>query len=479
MGSRATSKERLLYPPHVAAALVVASIALYAFFSIWPMAFSIGLAFTDANEKNMVPNPQMIASLENARSCALAFASRPEAAASARGALRSSEQILEAINASASRLLQMLVNGSWDPLAASLTVQELWQAANNLSTIPVLLGEAFNCTELGYPTSIPLISPDALSNLTRIYELSSIVAVQYVSMSPQDLESKLRALLGFVNVTLAYLRELDVNYVQYMQQLAGELAREEDSLRLHYVGLSNFVKLFEDPRFIYSLYKTSLFVVTSVPIKVLLGLGLALLFASQAIYGRRIMRGLLLTPWALPILLSGMAWQFLFRPNGLLGSLMHIDIFNNEWQAFLVYNLFEAWLAYPFIMTVVMGALSGVSRDLIEAAYVDGAGLWARYRMVILPLISRPLILATILTTGASLQAFMVPLLINYGQPFGVISVPLVGTATGRLNDMLLLFGYDRVTIDHQYAYAAATYVVVVAIIIAYVLAWFAISRRR
>jgi len=48
----------------------------------------------------------------------------------------------------------------------------------------------------------------------------------------------------------------------------------------------------------------------------------------------------------------------------------------NEWHAFIIYNLFEAWLAYPFIMTVTQGALRGVPKDVIEAAYIDGASVF-------------------------------------------------------------------------------------------------------
>jgi len=81
------------------------------------------------------------------------------------------------------------------------------------------------------------------------------------------------------------------------------------------------------------------------------------------------------------------------------------------------------WLAYPFIMTVTMGAIASIPRELIEAAYIDGASAWLRFRKVMLPQVIRPILFATILTTGSSLQAFMIPLLINSGGPEGMIRI--------------------------------------------------------
>ena len=77
-------------------------------------------------------------------------------------------------------------------------------------------------------------------------------------------------------------------------------------------------------------------------------------------------------------------------------------ILNNEWDAFILYNIVEMWLAYPFIMTVTMGAIAGIPKEIIEATYIDGASVWLRFRKVLLPQVMRPVLFATVLTTGAS-----------------------------------------------------------------------------
>ncbi|MFN3268113.1 MAG: carbohydrate ABC transporter permease, partial [Zestosphaera sp.] len=84
---------------------------------------------------------------------------------------------------------------------------------------------------------------------------------------------------------------------------------------LMFIGLSNFIQLFSDPAFYYSLLKTLLFLATSVPLKILVGVGLAFLLSTPLIYGRKIMRGLLLTPWALPAILSVMIWRGVLDPR--------------------------------------------------------------------------------------------------------------------------------------------------------------------
>lgn len=273
------------------------------------------------------------------------------------------------------------------------------------------------------------------------------------------------------SISLAFT---NANYINIFNPQAKE--------PLRFIGLENFIKLFNDPGFYYSVYKTLLFVATSVPLKVLVGIMLAFLFASPNIIGRRIMRGLLLAPWALPVVMSIMVWRGLFDPESgpiatLFTSIIGRDysIYRYEWDAFLAYNIVEMWLAYPFIMTVTLGAITGVPREVIEASLIDGANWWARFRYIILPQISRPLWFATILTSGASLQAFLVPMLLNDGGPTQIVST-VVGKAFVRVNDLLMLFGYHRAFMDGEYGYATAFYIIVVLILSVYMYIWFRVS---
>lgn len=253
---------------------------------------------------------------------------------------------------------------------------------------------------------------------------------------------------------------------------------------LRVIGLDNFQKLFNDPAFYYSLLKTLLFLGTSVPLKILLGVGLAFLFSSPLIYGKRLLRGLLLTPWALPTILSVMIWRGALDPKyGPMTPLFSFIVGRqfqavgttiNEWDAFLVYNVIEMWLAYPFIMTVVGGAISGIPKEVIEASIVDGAGALVRTVKVVLPLIMRSVAFIAVLTSGASLQAFLIPFVLNDGGPM----IKYMGKLLNS-NDLLLLYGYHRFMRDYEWGYAAAFYLVMVLILSVYVFIWFKFIFQR
>ena len=196
------------------------------------------------------------------------------------------------------------------------------------------------------------------------------------------------------------------------------------------------------------------------------------------VIGRKALRALLIIPWAMPFLLSAVTWKFLFQANGQLGRLFGLNMNTDQWDAFLVYNLFETWLAYPFVMTITQGALRGIPKDVIEASYIDGASVFTRFRKVVLPMIKKPVSLAAVLTTGASLQAFLVPLVLNGAGPIGDVCAPGIGCRAGYMNEMLIVFGYYRITIDREYGYAASIYLIVLAIILAYVAIYFKFLKK-
>ncbi|MEM4789180.1 MAG: sugar ABC transporter permease, partial [Ignisphaera sp.] len=79
---------------------------------------------------------------------------------------------------------------------------------------------------------------------------------------------------------------------------------------------------------------------------------------------------------------------------------------------------------------------------------------------------------------GASLQVFMIPLIINGGYPIGEIRVPYIGSAVGYKNEVLILFGYNRIMINNEYGYVASVYLVVIFIIMVYVALWFLVTRK-
>ena len=195
----------------------------------------------------------------------------------------------------------------------------------------------------------------------------------------------------------------------------------------HFVGTRNYWELFTiDPRFVKSIYVTAYYAVFSIPLSIVLGLGVSVLM-NQKVLGIRLFR----TIYYLPAILSGVAtsilWQWLFNPTtGLINQalMLHIRpaIVNGAlaWQP-LVTNppgwlLDEQWAMPAFIimglwgiggaMIVYLAALQGIPEETYEAARIDGAGPWKSFLHVTLPLMTPAIFYQLVVGTIYSLQMF-------------------------------------------------------------------------
>jgi len=397
--TRKPPTRKVLFPTKVALLLVLPSLALYLFFNIWPMLFSIGVAFTDATRYNILPSPEKIQDLRNSIACAEYLKTSTQHRENALAIVRNLDETFNIVKESFRGIKGILDTGrardEITPYALNLTT-----ASRIIKRVRGRIGEVFNCVMFGYPTTLELIPKGILEDLDSLLTVISRVAGSYLYLEHHILYKDVVDGLNLTVKLREFFYKLEVDYEGYMDKYIESAVKELDKLGLKFIGVGNFQRLSTDPRFYNSLYKTLLFVATSVPLKVSVGVLLALLYSTPLIYGKRALRTLLLVPWAMPFLLSAITWKFLLLPNGQLGGALGININVNEWHAFLSYNFFEAWLAYPFIMTVTQGALSGLSRDVIEAALVDGASLRERLFKVVFPLIAKPVTLASILTTG-------------------------------------------------------------------------------
>ncbi|MEM4732836.1 MAG: sugar ABC transporter permease [Desulfurococcaceae archaeon] len=471
---------KVLFPTRIALLLFVPSLILYLFFNTWPMIFSIGIAFTNADRFNISPDPQRIEDLRNAISCAETLKVNETLKQRVVELLDPAVARLDRVARDLEQIKAMLEEGVEPQDIPLLYFESAYRSARGLARLREDFGLFFDCTTYGYLTRQEIVPGTVLRSIDSLITLTATLVQVYQTMSRDDLYERVSTGVRIASELRDYLFKLESDYEGFLDDFILDTRRNLESLELRFIGLENFVKLFSDPRFYNSIFKTLLFVATSVPLKVSFGVLLALFYSSTLLYGRKIMRTLLLVPWAIPFLLSALTWRFLFLPNGVLGQLMKLNVNVNEWDAFLVYNLFETWLAYPFIMTITQGALRGVSKDIIEAAYIDGASLWMRLRKVVFPQIARPVLVATVLTTGASLQVFLVPLVINGAGPHGEVCVQHVGCTPGLKNEMLIVFGYNRVMRADEgfYGYAASIYIVVLALVLVYVFAWFKLMKR-
>jgi multiple sugar transport system permease protein len=167
------------------------------------------------------------------------------------------------------------------------------------------------------------------------------------------------------------------------------------SINAPWAGLSNYTVMFHDPIAQSAIVHTLIFTVGSLAGQFVIGFGLALLFSTH-FPGRTIARSLVIVPWLVPLLVTGVIFRFMFQEEGgaVNQALMDIGFIHTpiDWlgstsYALLTVTLANIWLGVPFFTLLLYSALQEVPAEVKEAAVIDGAGPWQRLRLVILPII--------------------------------------------------------------------------------------------
>ncbi len=199
--------------------------------------------------------------------------------------------------------------------------------------------------------------------------------------------------------------------------------RTPDAYR--FVGLANFALILQQPIFWHSLQVTLLFTLLSVTLTCLVGLALALLL-HQPFAGRAVLRALLLIPWAIPPVVNGMMWRWIFDPKigALNGVLYSLGIIQSYQYWLLDANVViwavvaaNVWNHVPLVAVLLLSALQAIPADMYDSARVDRAGLVNRFRHITLPWLLHPLLIVVILQTMTSLRAFDTIYALTSGGP--------------------------------------------------------------
>ena len=192
-----------------------------------------------------------------------------------------------------------------------------------------------------------------------------------------------------------------------------------------WIGLENYLYALTDPDFRASIWRTLYFTVVSVTLEGIIGVLVALLL-NQKFIGRNVLRVLVILPWALPTIVNAMMWRLNFNPdygsiNALLSQLGIIDGYRS-WlgspDAALNAVMFaDIWKNYPLVTLLVLAALQSIPEDLFEAARLDGASAWRRFRAITFPAIVAPLGVALVLRTIDAFKIFDIIYVMTRGGP--------------------------------------------------------------
>jgi multiple sugar transport system permease protein len=171
-----------------------------------------------------------------------------------------------------------------------------------------------------------------------------------------------------------------------------------------FAGLDNYRFVFQDPTSRDAIVRTFEFTVGSLIGQFIIGFALALLFTLE-FPGRTIARSLIIVPWLLPLIVTGVIFRFLFQAEGgavnqilhAVGLINHpVQWLNDPHLALWTILIANIWLGVPFFTLLLYSALQDVPIEVKEAAIIDGAGPWQRLRLIVVPIIL-PVIEVTVL----------------------------------------------------------------------------------
>lgn len=201
-----------------------------------------------------------------------------------------------------------------------------------------------------------------------------------------------------------------------------------------FVGLANYARALEDPVFWRSMANAAIYLVATVPAQVFLGL-LCAAALNASFRGRTAFRVMIYIPVITSWVVVSILFRYLFASdNGLMNFLLvdatgwlskNVDWFNGRWTALFVISLLGVWKGVGWSMLIFLAALQSVSRELYEAAQMDGAGPVRQFRHVTVPGIRKTLTFVTILLVIGAFNVFISVRLITDGGPAGLTEVPL------------------------------------------------------
>ena len=193
---------------------------------------------------------------------------------------------------------------------------------------------------------------------------------------------------------------------------------------MRFVGLQNYARLLETPLFWQAFGNTLYFVVIGVPLSVGTSLGLALLLHSRLVRFRGLFRTALFAPVVTTLVAVAVIWRYLFNTqygliNYALGGLgiEQIDWLGDPTWAMPAIIVFAVWKNFGYNMLILLAGLQAIPEELYEAARIDGASFWRRFRHVTLPMLGPVMAMVNVLTIAGYFQLFAEPYVMTQGGP--------------------------------------------------------------
>ena len=261
------------------------------------------------------------------------------------------------------------------------------------------------------------------------------------------------SVLPYVLLSPAVLATLLIVFYPMLQALTTSLYNNIlwKPRAVRFIGLDNYIAIWNDPVFWSSLGRTAIWIGATVPCQLLLGLVTALLL-NQQFRWRTLARSLILIPWALPSVVIGLMWAWIYNPQvGLLNDLLlRMGVLQSAmpWLADPATSLYAiiaalVWQGFPFFAIMILAGLQTIPASLYEASDIDGASAWQQFWHITLPS------LRGVLVTAVMLRIIWV------ANSIDVIYV-MTGGGPGYATHTLPLYALKRTYASMDFGYGSA-----------------------
>lgn len=242
--------------------------------------------------------------------------------------------------------------------------------------------------------------------------------------------------------------------------------------RISFAGIDNFRALLSDPTFRISLFNTFYYVLLTVPLTMVASLGLALLL-NQPLVASNFFRTTFFFPYVASLVAVAVVWNMLFHPAAgpVNQFLMWLGVENPpRWSASVDWAMptvimASIWKGMGYYMVIYLAALQGIPAHLYEAAEIDGANAWNRFRYVTLPMLTPATFFVSIMLTIASFKVFDLILIMTNGGP-------------GRATNVLVMHTYNMAFREFRFGYASAVAMVLFFIVLTITIVQFRMEKR-
>src|SRR3954453_14155348 len=200
-------------------------------------------------------------------------------------------------------------------------------------------------------------------------------------------------------------------------------------------GLRNYSTALQNSEFWSAMVTTLVFTVSSVILELLIGLAMAMAMHA-AFKGQGLLRTVVLVPWAILTVVTATMWRTIFEsPQGFVNQIIGGDTvwLGSEPQALIVIIIADVWKTAPFMALLILAGLQVIPTDIYEAAKVDGATAWQRFRKITIPLLTPAILVALIFRTLDALRIFDLPYVLNKGAN-GTTTLSLIAQETFATN---------------------------------------------